>query len=331
MIESSTNVLGALLSLLSAAMFGMNIATLRRGVLAGSVLQALAITVPAGVPLFALGCLAFGAFDSFLGLSLKAWGWFGAAGVVHFVVGRYGNYRATRALGAAQSGPIQQVSLLLSLALAVAFLGETLTTLRMIGIVLILVGPIIIMRSAGSKGGATTKAGQRLNYAEGYSWSLVCAAGFGASPLLIRFGLEDGGIRESIAGGLASYIAATVVILAIVAVPKNIVHVRSLDLRTAGWFTATGLLVFVSQMLLYMALALAPVTVVSAVQRTSLVFRTLFSWLLNRQHEVLGLSAIIGIGISALGVMAVTISIDLVLELVPLSPAIVDILRFTWP
>lgn len=324
-------MLGALLSLLSAAMFGMNIATLRRGVLAGSVLQALAITVPAGVPLFAIGCLAFGAFDSFLGLSLAAWGWFAAAGIVHFVVGRYGNYRATRALGAAQSGPIQQVSLLLSLALAVVFLGETLTTLRMIGIVLILIGPIIIVRGAASKGVVKTRAGQRLNYVEGYSWSLVCAAGFGSSPLLIRFGLEGGGIRESIAGGLASYIAATVVILAIVAVPKNIAHVRSLDLKTAGWFTATGVLVFISQMLLYMALALAPVSVVSAVQRTSLVFRTLFSWLLNRQHEVLGLSVLVGIGLSALGVMAVTVSVDLLLNLIPLPPAIADILRYTWP
>lgn len=324
-------MLGALLSLLSAALFGMNIATLRRGVLAGSVLQALAITVPAGVPLFAIGCLAFGAFDSFLGMSLKSWAWFSAAGVVHFVIGRYGNYRATRALGAAQSGPIQQVSLLLSLALAMIFLGETLTVLRVFGILLIVLGPIVIMRNAGSKGGVTTKAGQRLNYVEGYSWSLVCAAGFGSSPLLIRFGLEDGGIRESIAGGLASYIAATLVIIAIVLIPKNIVHVRSLDLRTAGWFTATGILVFMSQMLLYMALAVAPVTVVSAVQRTSLVFRTLFSWLLNRQHEVLGLSAIVGIGISAVGVMAVTVSGDFVLELIPLPATVADILRLTWP
>ena len=31
------------------------------------------VTVPAGVPLFALGCLFFGAFDELLGLSREAW------------------------------------------------------------------------------------------------------------------------------------------------------------------------------------------------------------------------------------------------------------------
>jgi drug/metabolite transporter (DMT)-like permease len=324
-------VLGALLSLLSAATFGMNIATLRRGVISGTVLQALAITVPVGVPLFALGCLFFGAFDAFLGMSAAAWGWFASAGVIHFVVGRYGNYRATRALGGAQSGPIQQVALLVSLALAILFLGESLTVLSAFGILLILAGPVVIVRSAAGKGEVRTRAGQKLDYVEGYFWSLVCAAGFGSSPLLIKYGLEGGGIEASVAGGLASYGAATAVILLILLLPRNIVQIRSLDLSNAGWFLATGVLVFISQMLLYMAFALAPVTIVSAVQRTALVFRVIFSWLLNREHEVLGAAALIGIGLSALGVFAVTISVDMLAEMVPIPPAIADILRLSWP
>ena len=309
----------------------MNIATLRRGVLSGTVIQALAITVPAGVPLFALGCLFFGAFDSFLGMSAKAWGWFATAGVIHFIIGRYGNYRATRALGGAQSGPIQQVALLVSLALAIVFLGERLTTLSIIGIALILTGPIVIARSAATKGEVRTRAGQKLDYVEGYFWSLVCAAGFGSSPLLIKYGLEGGGIEASLAGGLASYSAATVVILVVILFPANIVQIRSIDIRNAGWFVATGVLVFISQMLLYMALALAPVSVVSAVQRTALVFRVIFSWMLNRDHEVLGASSLVGIGISALGVLAVTISPDTLLQWVSLPAAIGDILRLSWP
>jgi uncharacterized membrane protein len=84
-------------------------------------------------------------------------------------------------------------------------------------------------------------------------------------------------------------------------------------------------------MLLYMALALAPVSIVMAVQRTTLVFRVVFSWLLNRDHEVLGLSAMIGIAVSALGVLAVTIPVDMLAKLVPLSPGIADSLRISWP
>ena len=43
------------------------------------------------------------------------------------------------------------------------------------------------------------------------------------------------------------------------------------------------------------------------VQRTTLVFRVIFSWMLNRDHEVLGLSALVGIGISAIGVVFVIV------------------------
>ena len=309
----------------------MNIATLRRGVLSGSVLQALCITVPAGVPLFVLGCFLFGAVDEFLGLSLEAWGWFSLAGVVHFVVGRYGSYRATKALGGAQAAPILQVILVVSLVLAIVFLDESLTVLSASGMALIILGPIIIVRDAAAKGEVRTRAGQRLNYFEGYFWGLVCAAGFGTSPILIKFGLGDGGIQESIAGGLASYIAGTVGIVLILAIPGNLVHIRSLDRQTAGWFTLTGVLVFMSQMLLYMALAIAPVSIVAALQRTAVVFRVVFSWMLNRDHEVLGFSVLFGIGISALGVAAVAISVDMLEELISLPESVADILRLSWP
>jgi uncharacterized membrane protein len=324
-------VLGALLSLLSAATFGMNVASLRRGVLQGSVLQALAITVVVGVPLFAFGCLAVGGYDELLGLSARQHAWFAAAGVLHFILGRYGNYRATRVLGAAQSGPIQQVSLIISLALAMIFLGERLTLLSIIGIVLILSAPLILVGDARRKGGVRTKAGQKLDYVDGYFWGIVCAISFGTSPLLIRFGLEERTIAESVAGGLVSYVAAALVVAVILMLPGKIVHMRAMDRKTVGWFTAAGILVFISQMLLYMALALAPVSIVMAVQRTTLVFRVVFSWLLNRDHEVLGLSAMIGIAVSALGVLAVTIPVDMLAKLVPLSPAIADSLRISWP
>jgi drug/metabolite transporter (DMT)-like permease len=324
-------VLGALLSLLSAATFGMNVASLRRGVLKGSVLQALAITVIAGVPLFALGCLAVGGYDALFGFSRSQFGWFAAAGAVHFIVGRYGNYRATRVLGAAQSGPIQQLSLIISLSLAIIFLGERLTLLSALGIILILFAPLVLVGHARRKGGVKTRAGQKLDYVDGYFWGIICAVSFGTSPLLIRFGLEERTIAESAAGGLVSYVAATLVIALILTLPGKIAHMREMERKTVGWFAAAGVLVFISQMLLYMALALAPVSIVMAVQRTSLVFRVIFSWLLNRDHEVLGLSALVGIGISALGVVFVTTDVDTLVKLVPLSPAIADSLRISWP
>jgi len=80
-----------------------------------------------------------------------------------------------------------------------------------------------------------------------------------------------------------------------------------------------------------MALALAPVTVVVTIQRTSLVFRVIFGWLVNRDHEIINPSILIGIALSVIGMLAVSVSTEQVLALVPLPDAIVDFARLTWP
>ena len=55
----------------------------------GSVLQGLVITVPLGVPMFVLACLAFGGFPALAAFSTESWAWMILAGVLHFALGRY--------------------------------------------------------------------------------------------------------------------------------------------------------------------------------------------------------------------------------------------------
>lgn len=324
-------MLGAALALLSAVTFGMNNAAARRGVITGSVLQGLAITVPIGVPLFALLCLFTGGFAALVGFSGDAWLWFSAAGIVHFIVGRYGNYRANKCMGAALSSPFQQMSLLVALVLALIFLDDFLTPLKLFGIVLVFLGPAVMLR--GMRKAPRKKPGSDFTpkYAEGILWGLVCAFGYGVSPLLVQVALAGGGMVDGIAGGLVSYGAASIVVVSIILLPGNITHVRALEQTNAKWFTASGVFVFLAQAFRYMALAVAPVSVVVPVQRLSVVFRVIFSWMLNREHEVVTFWVIAGIGLSFLGAMALTISTEFVLGLVPLPETIVDIARWRWP
>ena len=93
-------MLGGLLSIISAACFGLNNATVRRGVVTGSVLQGMIISVPTGVPLFLLGAAIFGSLDAIFGFSRFAFVLLSTAGIIHFVLGRYCNYRALKAWGA---------------------------------------------------------------------------------------------------------------------------------------------------------------------------------------------------------------------------------------
>lgn len=313
----------------AAASFGLNNAALRRGVLTGGVLQAMAITVPMGVPLFLIACALAGSFDYLLRFSLPSWLWLALAGVVHFVIGRYGNYRATRALGATLSGPLHQLSVPVALVLALIFLDEVMTPLRVIGFMLVMIGPLVAVRGHRRKKSDSEQSFEP-QIGEGVFWSVVCAIAYGSSPLFIVKGLgADRNLTESLAAGLVSYTAAAVIVVIIVATAGGRAFMGSLDPTARKWFAVSGAFVFVSQMFRYMALAVAPVTVVVPIQRLSVVFRVIFSWLLNRDHEILTARVLIGIAISFVGAIALTLSADVVASLLPVRWS--EFLTIEWP
>ena len=108
-------MLGAALAALSAASFGLNNAMTRRGVLTGSVTQTLAI----GVPMFFLFTLIGGGLGAIANFPRDAFLIMGATGILHFICGRYCNYRSVKAIGANLSGPVVQLGLVVSLFLAI--------------------------------------------------------------------------------------------------------------------------------------------------------------------------------------------------------------------
>ena len=82
-------MLGALLALISSATFAFNNTATRRGVLTGSVIQAMAITVPLGVVLFGIAAWLAGSLGMVTQFSWSAIGFFSLAGFMHSVFGRY--------------------------------------------------------------------------------------------------------------------------------------------------------------------------------------------------------------------------------------------------
>jgi uncharacterized membrane protein len=314
----------------------------RRGVLTGTVGQAMAITVPMGVPLFFLAALVTGNLATVAGFPPKALAALALAGVLHFVFGRYCNYRATRAIGTNLVAPVQQVNLIVTLVLAIWLLGEQLTMLKILGIAFILAGPSVTMRARPAAGerdvspekitpiDAEKPAAFEPNYTEGYLFSLLSAVGYGLSPILVRVGLEGKGLGAGLAGGFVAYVAATVVMGLVLLWPGNLRQVLAVKPESAKWFTFSGVLVFFSQMFLYMAMAVAPVTVVSPILRLSMLFRLYFSRLLNPQHEVFGGPVILGTVVSLAGAVALAASTDVVAAL-PLPDAVIALLRWHWP
>lgn len=323
---------GGLLALFAAATFALNNAAFRRGALTGTVAQAMVISLGLGLVFFLAVALATGAFTALATFPPLSVAMLCVAGALHFAWGRYCNFRATKAMGANLVGPPQQASLVVTLVLAIVVLEEALTPLRALGIALVALGPAVSLRARKATFGPDARAPAfRPNYVEGYTFALLSATGYGASPILVRMSLQDGGMAASIAGGLLAYAAATVIIALTLLAPGRVADIRAVDAPSCRWFALSGLLVALSQMFGYMALALAPVTVVTPIQRLSLVFRVFANSLLNREHEVIGGRVWIATGVSLLGALALSISTDYVLELLPLPEAVEALARWRWP
>jgi drug/metabolite transporter (DMT)-like permease len=319
-------VLGGLFALLAAVAFAWTNAAVRRGVVTGTAVQATTLSIPIGLPIFFVALLLSGRSGVILELPARSVLVFAAVGLSHFIIGRYCNYRSIAAVGTNLAGPIMQFSLIVSLVLAIAFLGETLTPLRMLGIVLILIGPAIVSRDRNGKPEAKP-LGFTPRLAEGYVFAFLGSLCYGASPVLVRYAVAGEGLAASLAGGVIASAAATAVILALLLVPGHWRDVRAVSPGAARWFVSSGILVYVSQIFAYMAVAVAPVTLIAPIIALSNVFRIYLSRWLNPEHEVFGPDVVAATAISFVGVVALSASV----ELLPLPPAWSSFLAWHWP
>jgi uncharacterized membrane protein len=282
--------------------------------------------------LFLVGALATNSMSYIARFTGEAWLLLSVAGLIHFVLGRYCNYRAVKAMGANLAGPLMEASVLVALVLAVILLGERITAVKAAGILLILAGPGL---TAARRDVKDPDDCQDLDftpvYFEGTLYALLAALAYGTSPVLIRFALEKGDWRASLAGGLVSYVAATVLTLGFLLVMGQRKHVRGMSGDTIRWFCWAGLTVGLSQMLRYMALALAPVSVVSPIQRLSLIFRLIFGYMINRRYEVFDSRMVVGTIVSIFGAILLSASIDDVRSLLPIPDALAPFFTWRWP
>lgn len=321
-----THVLGGFLALLCAATFALTNAAVRRGVLSGSAVQATTLSIPVGVPIFFAALLLAGRPSIFTELPINSTLVFAATGVSHFVVGRYGNYRAISAIGTNLAGPVLQFNLVVSLVLAIAFLGETLTPLRILGILLIVVGPAVVSRDT-ARGAPSQPLAFTPKLAEGYIFAVLAALCYGASPVLLRYAGHGMGLTAGLAGGVIGSASATIAVLFLLLAPGHWRELRSVTPQAAKWFLFSAVMVYVSQIFYYMAVSIAPVTIIAPIVGLNNVFRIYFSRWLNPRHEVFNSQVLIATAVSFLGVIVLSASANSL----PLPEAWSAFLSWHWP
>jgi len=322
-------VLGAILSLLSAASFALNITAARRGVVTGTPIQGTALTVPIGVACFLPAAIAVAQIAHLDAFSPAAAGWMAGVGLLHFLVGRYCNYRANQAAGVNITAPVIQMQIVVTLGLAVAVLHEPCSILQIAGAVVMLAGALVTQyQRPGSS--LASGSGKRFvaRYLPGYLFASLASLAYGTSPIMARFALEGAGPGGGIVGGLIAYCAATAVVGLMMIWPslrREVVAVKRENIR---WFAYSGIFVALAQGFFLSAVAVAPIMLVSPLLQFSLLFRLLFSKLFNPEHEIFGWLVVAGVATSIIGSLVVSADTDLILRLVAMPEWLAAALRW---
>jgi drug/metabolite transporter (DMT)-like permease len=320
-------VLGATFAVLSALSFAINNAAARRGVITGTPIQGMAITVPMGVVLFLLLAIVTGELLRWAQYSPRAAAWMAGVGLVHFIFGRYCNYRANQVAGVNLTAPVVQLQVIVTLVFAVVILKEPCTVLQMIGGALILTGSFLTQQQPARRG--TGKPPVFVpRYLLGYLFASLAALGYGTSPIMARFALADTGPMSGILGGLIAYAAATAFVAVALLWPPVRRDVMALKRENLPWFAYSGLFVAVAQGFFYAAVAVAPIMLVMPILQMSLVFRLIISTWLNPDHEVFGPIVIMGAAVSLIGSLTVAVNTDYILSALSVPDALGSLLRW---
>ncbi len=335
-------MLGAILSIAAAITFALNSALMRRGVLTASPIHAVAISVWLGAILFVVVVAVAGEFAGLREISPRNYGLLAGAGIIHFLGGRYCNYRSIQAAGANLVGPVQGLHLFVSLVLALVLLGEQLSVLKALGIAMLILGPGVALRKRKDRHGNAERAvpspaGADIapakftpRMAEGMLFAGLTALIWGTTPIMVRASLE--GHSYSQLGALISYSAAALVLIPLFATGRRAATLVDIDRGAARWFAYGGVAVFVSQVFRYAALSIAPVIVVEPLLRLYLVFRLVFSYLMNREHEIFDAGVLVGTALSVLGALVIVAPAELAIDFLPISPELARVLlAWRWP
>jgi drug/metabolite transporter (DMT)-like permease len=337
-------LLGILYAALGAFTFALNNVTMRRGVVTGSVLQGMALTVPIGGLSFLVMTVAFGQLGQLVAFPTVALTWLACQGVVHFVIGRYCNYKSNQLMGVNLAAPVIQLQVPFAMILAVVTLHEKFSVLQGIGSVLMLGGSLTAQTNAGKRKKKVSAAPPISKVAaakpepkptfqprvfSSYVFGLAAAMCYGGSPLMVRQAFLHAPGAGTAAGGCLAYTAATLFFLSLILLKRGSWQdITCMRRENLPWFLSSAVLVAVSQAFVYASLAVAPLMVVTPILQLSLVFRLFLSQWINREHEVMNSAVFIGAFTAVLGSILVSFNTDELTTLLGLPSSLADFLRY---
>ncbi len=248
-------LLGAGLAVLAAVAWAGQYVFVRLATVEGSTTDAVAVALVCNVVLVVPP--AFVLWDPSVVARGEVIAAFVAAGLAGSLLGRLCQFRAIETIGASRTAPVVASTALFSAALAVAFLGETLTGVHAVGILLVVGGVAYISWKT-----ATDPADPRPVREVGLSLALplLAALCFAVEPIFISWGLAAG---APVAPGLAVMsVAAAIGFFGYLALASDLPDRARLAGPSLRWYVASGVASTAALLAYFLALEVAPVVVV---------------------------------------------------------------------
>ena len=303
MIELSDAVLGVILALLSAIGFAGQFLGVRLGTDDGEVADAVLIVLLCNLIIVAPIVIVrypLSYSSLFTQTSLLA---FIAAGIAGTFIARILMFKSIDTIGGSLTAPIIASNVLFATVFAVLFLGEGLTIIHFVGIILLVVGIAVISLETAvtsTTGKSIRDSGMILIV------PLLSAALIGVEPIFVSIGLAEG--TPILPGFLVMASVATVGYVG------YLVSIRSLQLfplwsTSTGWCVFAGISTTFGFIAYFGALTVAPVVIViPLMQLTPLVVIVISALFLPRRLEHVTWRVVASGLVIVLGAILVSIS-----------------------
>ena len=129
--------------------------------------------------------------------------------------------------------------------------------------------------------------------------------------MLVKSGFSNYSLEITILAGFISYISAIFFLILMMTFTRvRIRDIIEMDKRALKWFITTGFMGSSAQLLRYIALGIIPISIVEPIHRTSVIFRVIFGFIINRNHEIINIRVLLGVALSIIGMYLLILQID---------------------
>jgi drug/metabolite transporter (DMT)-like permease len=284
---------GLIFALLASVSFAGSVVFVRKATAqTGESFTPTAISVFMGIPFFAVVLFFSGEWGKLLSVSGRAFILLGAAGIIHFIVGRFLAYSSYRLIGANKATPFIMTNPFYTVILGVLLLNELLTAYLVFGVICIFTGVALISTERKTVFEEEPRAFSRTEV-KGILPALGAALCWGTTPILIKPAVAE--VGSPFVAAFVSYLVAAVVMAFFFfrgqyreQMGKMPVFMALISMLIGAIFASAG------QLFIYTGLSYSPASLVNPLISTHILFIFLFSFLLNRHIEIFTLKIVLG-------------------------------------